>query len=92
MVNTSTAYLSNDGAFTIFSFGDTRLKFAAPYSLEHYEKVLQWDNGYLVVTAKYVHNSMPEEEYIDLLPVLKNLYINPKKFLPPIKRVEVKYA
>lgn len=31
-----TAYLSNDGTYTIFSFGDSRLKFVAPYSLERY--------------------------------------------------------
>ena len=86
------AYLSNEGPYTIFSFGDVRLKFAAPYSLERYENVIQWDNGYLVVMAKYEHNQETEEEYIDLIPILKNLYINPQEFLSPIKSVEVKYA
>lgn len=86
------AYLSNEGQYTIFSFGDSRLKFIAPYSLERYESVVNWDNGYLVVMAKYAHNKDSEEEYIDLLPILKNLYINPKDFLSPIKSVEVRYA
>ncbi|MBQ6779742.1 MAG: hypothetical protein IJP62_00770 [Treponema sp.] len=86
------AFLSNDGQYTIFSFRDSRLKFIAPYSLEKYESVVQWDNGYLVVMAKYAHNKEAEEEYIDLTPILKSLYINPKTFLTPIKSVEVKYA
>ena len=33
-----------------------------------------------------------EEDYIDLRPVLRNLMIDPKKFLGPVKRVEVSYA
>ena len=87
-----TAFLSNEGQYTIFSFRGSRLKFIAPYSLERYESVVQWDNGYLVVMAKYSHNKKAEEEYIDLIPILKNLYINPDKFLKPIKSVEVHYA
>ena len=87
-----TAYLSNDGSYTLFSFNQTRLKFVAPYSLEKYEKVLYWDNGYLEVLAKYIHNSEPEEEYIDLVPILKNLYIDTEEFLSAIKKVEVRYA
>lgn len=88
----NTAFLSNDGEYTIFSFGNSRLKFIAPYSLERYESVVEWDSGYLVVMAKYAHNKDVEEEYIDLRPILKNLYINPENFLSQIKSVEVKYA
>ena len=86
------AYLSNEGRYTVFSFGETRLKFIAPYSLERYESVVQWDKGYLVVMAKYAHNNDLEEEYIDLIPILRSLYITPDEFLKPIKKVEVKYA
>ncbi len=86
------AYLSNDGQYTIFSFGNNRLKFIAPYSLERYDSVVQWDNGYLVVMAKYAHNKELEEEYIDLIPILKSLYIQPEEFLKSIKSVEVQYA
>ena len=66
------AYLSNEGQYTVFSFGETRLKFIAPYSLERYESVVQWDKGYLVVMAKYAHNNDLEEEYIDLIPILRS--------------------
>ena len=57
--------------------------------LERYTKVVEWDHGYLVVMAKYKHNEKPEEEYIDLVPILKNLYFDADKFLSPIKGVEV---
>lgn len=87
-----TAYLSNKGRYTILSYGDIELKFIAPYSLEHYEKVIEWDNGYLVVLAKYAHNETLEEEYIDLIPILRSLYMDPEKYLKPIKKVEVKHA
>lgn len=87
-----TAYLSNKGRYTIFKYGDTELKFIGPYSLERYENVVEWDNGYLVVMTKYSHNEDLEEEYIDLIPVLQNLYMDEEEFLSPIKRVEVKYA
>ena len=54
-----------------------------------YTAVKEWDNGYLVVMAKYKHNEKPEEEYIDLVPILQNLYFDVDKFLNPIKSVEV---
>lgn len=88
----STAYLANEENYTLFTFGDTRLKFIGPYSLEKYEKVVSWDNGYLVVMAKYAHNKETEEEYIDLIPILEDLCMDSEKFLKPIKSVEVKYA
>jgi hypothetical protein len=87
-----TAYLSSRGRYTIFRCGDMELKFIAPYSLERYEEIVEWDHGYLVVLAKYNHNQEPEEECIDLIPVLKALYMDEEKFLKPIKNVEVKYA
>ena len=40
--------------------------------------------------AKYKHNQEAEEEYIDLIPVLRDLYIDEKKFLEPIKQVVIK--
>ena len=33
-----------------------------------------------------------EEEYIDLIPILENLYMNVDAFLNPIRQVEVRYA
>lgn len=83
------AILGNDDVFTVFSFGDRTIRFKAPYSLEKYTEVKEWDNGYLVVMAKYRHNTEPEEDYIDLLPILDNLYINAAEFLKPIKGVSI---
>ena len=83
------AVLSNSEGFTAFSFGGYHIRFKAPYSLEHYVDVVKWDDGYLVVLAKYRHNAEPEEEYIDLKPILDGLYIDSADFLKPIKTVRV---
>lgn len=83
------AILSNEKNFTVFQYGRHRIRFRAPYSLERYTKVKQWDHGYLVVMAKYAHNEKEEEEYIDLIPILKRLYFNPDQFLEPIEKVRV---
>lgn len=87
-----TAYLSSKGRYTIFRYRDMELRFIAPYSLERYEKVVEWDHGYLVVLTKYSHNQGLEEEYIDLLPILNALYMDAELFLKPIKNVEAQYA
>ena len=83
------AVLSSAGGFTAFSYGGYNIRFRAPYSLERYVDVLRWDDGYLVVLAKYSHNSEPEEEYIDLKPILEGLYIDSASFLKPIKSVRI---
>ncbi len=83
------AVLSSKDQFTLFRFRDFLIRFRAPYSLEKYTAVKEWDQGYLVVMAKYRHNKDAEEEYIDLVPILKDLYISPKEFLRPIKEVRV---
>ena len=90
-MNSDEAYLSNDEKYTVFKYGDFVIRFAAPYSLQKYTRVKEWDNGYLVVDAKYKYNTDPEEEYIDLIPVLNNLYLDAEKFLKPIKKVRVLY-
>ena len=89
--NDKTAYLYSDGRYTKFKYGDCILTIIAPYSLERYIKVLKWDAGYIEVLAKYSHNSEPEEEYIDLVPTLKNLCMEPDAFIKDIDRVEVRY-
>lgn len=87
----NTAYLSSNGAFTSFSFADVDIRFRTPKALERYTSVVEWDNGYLVVMAKYA--DLPEtEEYIDLVPILENLYFDPDKFLKPIQKVRIQYA
>ena len=86
------AVFSSGEGFTAFIFGGYNIRFRAPYSLERYVDVVKWDDGYLVVLAKYSHNAEPEKEYIDLTPILKGLYIDPVSFLEPIKSVRVAYA
>lgn len=74
---------------TSFSFGGRKIRFKAPKCLERYVEIKEWDFGYIVVTARYYGEN--EEEYIDLLPVLENLYINAEEFLKPIKKVRISY-
>ena len=85
------AILSSANGYTIFEYGGYTIRFAAPYSLEKYIAVKEWDAGYIVVMAKYQHNAEPEEEYIDLIPVLDDLYIDRESFLRPIKKVRISY-
>jgi len=87
-----TAYLSNKKDIISFSFGTKIIRFKGPYSLEKIDRVKEWDNGYIVVEAKFSHSDALIEDYIDLVPILENLYINAQSFLRPIKNVEVTYA
>ena len=88
-MNYDSAFLSNKGNFTVFRYGNYIIRFKAPYSLEKYTAIKEWDNGYLVVMAKYKHNQESEEEYIDLIPILEDLYILPEEFLKSIKEVNI---
>lgn len=85
------AFLNNSGDFTSFSYGGKNIRFRTSSALERYTDVLEWDHGYLVVLAKYKDRPV-EEEYIDLIPILNNLYIDADAFLQPIQKVSVKYA
>lgn len=90
MDNSSTAFLSSKDNYSTFSFNGTTLTFLTSKNLERYTKVKKWDNGYIVVMAK--NKSKPEhEDYIDLQPILENLYMEPESFLSKIKNVEVRY-
>lgn len=83
------ALLGNENGYTVFQFGHEVIRFRAPYSLERYTEVKEWDQGYLVVMAKYSHNDKPEEEYIDLVPILQDLYFDTDAVLPQIKGVRI---
>lgn len=84
------ALLSSHGNMTSFCFGSQRIRFRTSPKLERYTLVKEWDNGYIVVMARY--KGVGEiEEYIDLIPILQNLYIDPQLFLSPIKAVEISY-
>lgn len=89
-MDNSTAYLYNDGEYSFFSFRNIKLKFLTSKNLEKYIAVKEWDNGYLVITKKNIGKD-EQEDYIDLEPILENLYMDPQKFYKPIKKVEVKY-
>lgn len=85
------AFLSNEKNLTSFCYGDKVIRFRTSPALERYTDVLEWDHGYLVVMAKY-KNHPAEEEYIDLVPILENLYIDADTFLNPIQKVSLRYA
>ena len=88
--NSSEALLSNNGDMTSFRYGNSNIRFRSPKCLKRYTEVKEWDKGYIVVMADY-EGLGETEEYIDLLPILKNLYINPETFLKPIKSVKIDY-
>ena len=92
MTEQATAYLSNDGEYTTFSFGERTITFLTSKSLERYTSIKEWDNGYLVVTAKFSNRQFEIEEYIDLIPILENLNMNTENFLSPIQKVELRYS
>ena len=75
---------------SLFRYGNSNILFRTPKRLKRYTEVKEWDNGYIVVMADY-EGLGETEEYIDLLPILKNLYINPETFLKPIKSVKIDY-
>lgn len=87
----SHAILGNDEEYTIFKFNNQTIRFVTSSRLERYTKVMEWDHGYLVVMARY-RNLGEIEEYIDLIPILKNLYYDVDTFLEPIKEVRIEYA
>ena len=92
MAEQTKAYLSNIGEYTTFTFGGRTLTFLTSKSLERYTRIIEWDNGYIVVMAKFSTRPTEEEEYIDLIPILENLYMNAEAFLSSIRQVEVRYA
>ena len=90
---TDTAYLSNEGRYTIFEYNGTRLKIIAPEPLVRYLKITDFDPkiGYIAVLTDYSCFKQSEEEYIDLRPTLRNLLMVADDFLKPIKKLEIRY-
>ena len=80
----SQAILSNHGDMTSFRYGNSNIRFRSPKCLKRYVR----DNGYIVVMADYEGLGLTEE-YIDLAPILENLYIDSQTFLAPIKTVKI---
>lgn len=85
------AILRNSGEYTIFEFNNQIIRFVTSSKLERYTKVVKWEHGYLIVMAKY-KNLEEVEEYIDLIPILHNLYYDTEAFLEPIEEVRIEYA
>ena len=85
-----TAYLSNDKKYTCFSYHGRNIRFRTSDRLIRYVKVSKWDRGYLEVLAEYEGFRGPVEEFIDLIPILDNLFIDSDEFLSEIEKVEVK--
>jgi hypothetical protein len=85
------AYLSCSGNYSEFDFNQYAIRFRTSSHLRKYDQIKYWDNGYLVVTADY-DTMGAVEEYIDLVPMLKNLFIDPADFLKQIKEVRLKNA
>ena len=84
------AQLSSKGEMSCFSFGGRNIRFRTSPRLSRYREVLSWDKGFIEVLAQY--GDKVEEEYIDLVSILENLYIDPKSYLASIKKVEVSYV
>ncbi len=82
------AILSNLGNMTSFRYAGYNIRFRTPSILKRYVEVKSWDDGYIVVTADYDGMGMTEE-YIDLVPILQNLYIKPETFLKNIQSVKI---
>lgn len=87
-----TAYLSSGDGYISFSCKGRIIRFKGPNSLIRIDHVVEWNLGYIVVMAAYTYTDELVEDYIDLAPILENLYIEPEQFLQGIDRVEVKYA
>ena len=88
MSDSDIAKLTVDGAYTLFIFGNLTIRFRTSRHLVKYKDIKKWDNGYIVVIA--IYDTLGEvEEYIDLASVLHNLMIDCKKFLKPIKGVQI---
>ena len=82
------AVLSNQGDMTSFRYADYNIRFRTPSILKKYGDVKSCDDGYIVVMEDYEGMGITEE-YIDLVPILKNLYIKPETFLKNIQTVKI---
>lgn len=85
------AILKNNEKYTFFAYKDQVIRFATSDKLEKYTQIVEWDYGYLVVMAKYKNLDIVEE-YIDLIPILQDLYYDVDDFLKPIKEVRIEDA
>jgi hypothetical protein len=71
-----TAYLYNDGEFTIFQVGRQVIRFRTSPYLEKYTEIKEYDNGYIVVMSKLSTLDAPEEDYIDMEYIFRKLELD----------------
>ena len=86
------AVLGNEKDVTSFTWNGRIIRFRTSRHLLRYTEIVQWDAGYLVVKALYDNCPDEEEDYIDLLPILENLYIEPKEYLQGVEGVCIENA
>ena len=91
MNENKTAYIYNEGRYTKIRIKDRVITIIAPGSLERYIAVKKWDYGYIEVMTKYAHDDELIEEYIDLIPILEELYMDPEEILGGVDNLEVCY-
>ena len=85
----NTALLGSIDDMAVFEFNDVYIRFKVSKALKSFKKILLWDNGYIEVIADYGEQG-ETEEYIDLIPILNNLYMEPDAFLKDIEEVKIK--
>lgn len=86
----STAYLRNDGRMVFFSFGGKTIRFLGAKCLRRFVGIRKWHAGYIEVMSD--NGGRVEEDSIDLVPILENLYMDPVQYLKPIRKVELRYV
>ena len=89
-VSPDTAFLSNEGRMVFFSFGGKRIRFMGAKCLRRFTDVRKWHAGYIEVMAD--NGGRIEEDSIDLVPILENLYIDPSEYVAPIRKVALDYV
>lgn len=86
------AVLDVEGGITSFSYDSHVIRFRTSPQLKRYLRIKTWDKGYLVVDADYEGLPSPTEEYIDLQPILENLYFDAERFVEPIEEVVIAHV
>lgn len=82
------AVLTNNDRYSVFTVGDTHIKFKTSPYLLHYDSIITWNDGYIECMASYSTMKNPVEEYIDLRFVADRLRL-PKNFFSNIEEVRI---
>ncbi len=82
------ALLTNDKRYSIFIFGNIRMKFKTSPYLVRYDSISKWNNGYIECLATYSTLKDPVEEYIDLRYIADRLQLS-KDVFQDIKEVRI---